>query len=104
MASINFIGALKTLKEAIPLIGQIAIMVTVIGLVVGVIVEVATDGSISVFSAMGTFLNTTWVADVVIFFTSLSTGVKLALSLISLVVILILFAKYLKGDKKGSAM
>ena len=101
MASVDFMKALETAQKAIPVLGGIVISLTVVALVVGVILEIATDGSISMYSGIETFLNGTWVTDVVAFFTSMSTGVKTALSLFVLVVIIILFAKYV-GGKKGS--
>jgi len=85
MAKVDFMKALETAQKAIPVLGGIVISLTVVALVVGVILEIATDGSISMYAGIETFLNGTWVTDVVAFFTSMSTGVKTALSLFVLV-------------------
>ena len=104
MAKVDFMKALETAQKAVPILGAIAISLTVVALVVGVILEIATDGSISMYSGIETFLNGTWVTDVVAMFTSMSTGVKTALSLFVLVVIIILFRKYIGGGSEGSSM
>jgi len=105
MAKVDFMKALETARDAIPVLGGVVISLTVVALVVGVILEIATDGSISMYAGIETFLNGTWVTDTVTMFTSMSTGVKTALSLFVLVVIIILFSKYIGGKKdKGSGM
>lgn len=97
---IDLLGALKTIKMAVPEIRDIVIQVTIATIVVGYFIEVATDGSISIYSGLATFLNGTWATDVVTTFTSLSAGVKLALSLLTLVIIVIIFKSF-GGEKKS---
>ena len=101
MAKINFKGTLKEIRDSIPLIGDIAIGGTITLLVIGVILEVATDGSISMFGAIATFLNGTWATDVVVAFTNLSSAWKIALSLFVVVIIMYLFK--VGGKGKGSS-
>ena len=100
---VDFMKALETARDAVPVLGGIVISLTVVALVVGVILEISTDGSIDMYSGIETFLNGTWVTDVVSMFTSMSTGVKTALSLFVLVVIIILFAKYIGGKRESGS-
>ena len=104
MAKIDFIKGLKTVADSIPLIGTIVFGLTVLGLAVGVLLGIATDGSISMYSRITTFLNGTWATDVVSFFTTMSTSVKTVLGLLVLVVIIALFGIKLSQGKssKGS--
>jgi hypothetical protein len=99
--AINFKGTLKEIRDSIPLLRDIAILGTTTLLIVGVILEVATDGSISMFSAIQTFLNGTWGTDIVTAFTNLSSAWKIALSLLVVVIVMYLF-KVKDGGKSGS--
>jgi len=87
---IEFTKALREIRDSIPILSDIAVGGTIALLVVGVILEVATDGSISMFSAIETFLNATWGADIVTAFTNLSSAWKIALSLLVVVIIMVL--------------
>ena len=70
----------------------------------GIIAEVATDGSIPVFSGVQTVINTT-VTTVTGFFTTINESMALVLTLLTLVVVNFLFGKKgvlrNKGKKKG---
>jgi len=102
--AINFKGTLREIRDSIPLIRDIAILGTTTLLIVGVILEVATDGSISMFSAISTFLNGTWASDIVTAFTNLSSAWKIALSLLVVVIVMYLFKIKDSGKGSGSNM
>lgn len=102
---VDFKKALKTLSETIPLLGQVIFGTTIIAVIVGVLLQQVTSGNISVIAAIGTFLNGSWITSVVAFFTTFSTAITVTLGLLIVVVIVVLFGKYMSGkSSKGDKM
>lgn len=100
--AINFKKALKEISDSIPYLREIVVGGTVALLIVGVMLGVATDGSISMHSTIAEFLNGTWITNFVSAFTNLSTGTVLAMSLFAVVIIMYLFSTKGNKGKKGS--
>lgn len=100
---VDFKKALKTLNETIPMLGQVIFGTTIIAVIVGVLLQQVTNGNISVVSGIATFL-TNWTDSVVTFFTTFSTAITVTLGLLIVVIIAVLFRKYMSGSNKGDKM
>jgi hypothetical protein len=71
-------------------------------LAIGVLAGVAISGSISMPAAIVTFLNGTWLTDIISVFTSSTTAL---VTVVSLIVVAVLYAMFGLGKKKeGSRM
>ena len=101
--AINWIETLKMINKALPEIQDVIIGVTIIALVVGILLDVALDSTIPVVGDIATWLNGTWVGDVVTALGSLSTGFKIVLTLLVVVIVIYLFQSKGKSGQ-GSNM
>jgi len=104
MAKIDFTKAMKTLQKTIPLLITVVFSTTVGAVIVGVLLQQVTSGNIAVVSGISSFL-TNWTATVVSFFTTFGTAITVTLGLLVVVIIVVLFQKYMGGSgKKGDKM
>jgi len=103
MAKIDFMKAMKTLQKTIPILTGVIFGLTISAVVVGVLLQQVTNGNISVVSGISTFL-TNWTNDVVSFFTTFGTAITVTLGLLVVVIIVVLFSKYMGGSGKGDKM
>ena len=83
--------------------GSVIISYLVILLVLGVVADLASNGTIAVHTDIATFINTTVTAMTGTWLPSLNTGFALIFSLVVLVVVLAVFSGfiYFKNKNKG---
>lgn len=99
---INIKGAMDGIGEFLNSATGVIITLFVALLVIGVVADIATDGSIPVLASIQTLINDTATA-VSTWFTSLNSAIGLVFTLVILVVVLFVFAKWLggKGGKES---
>lgn len=103
MAKINFMKAMKTLQNTVPVLIAVIFSLTIGAVIVGVLLQQVTNGNISVVTGISTFL-TNWTDTVVTFFTTYGTAITVTLGLLVVVIIVVLFSKYIGGSGKGDRM
>jgi len=103
---INLGKVMKGIGVFISVGGSVLISYLVILLVLGVVSDLATSGTISVHAGIQTLINDTVTAMSGTWFTSLNSGFALIFSLVVLVVVLAVFSGFVyfkgKGKSKGA--
>jgi uncharacterized membrane protein len=101
---IGFVESLKETARSMPFLISILMSLVIGAVIVGVTVYQVTAGNIDVASGFSTFLNETLPTSAVSSFTAVLTALGVIFALLIVVVIIILFRKFIqteddKGDK-----
>jgi len=88
---INIKKAFETIADIVPVVGGILANIVIYGLVLGVLLDVATDGTIGVVDGIKAFLNGTMITDTVTALTSMNTVSKTVISLVIVAILILLF-------------
>lgn len=100
----NISGGLKEVEKSAPSVVNILAYIIVGGLLTGVMVQLVSGGSITIPAILASFLNGTFLTNIISVFTNLTTVITTIVSLIVVVVLWKLFGLGKKGKGSGKVM
>ena len=100
---VNLEKVMKGIGLFIAVSGSVVISYLVILLILGVVADLASSGTIAVHADIATFINTTVTALTGTWLPSLNSGIALIFSLVVLVVVLSVFASFIYFKNKGKS-